>query len=162
MDCSGIKVGNSYCVEVNNGNPPSSTSVPTSTTMPPTSTMSPAGSPKPSPTQEGLIDTCQRFYKAETGDTCDIIQRKFNIFSLEQLISWNPAVMSDCKSLWAGYYYCIGIPGTPTSAPPVTSATFTSTLTTPTPTGPTPTQPGIISTCNRYHQAISGDTCSAK
>lgn len=57
--------------------------------------------------------------------------------------TWNPAVGSDCSSLFLGYYYCVGVPGTPTSKPSVTSVPTTTSP----PAGPTPTQTGIISSC---------------
>ncbi|RHZ63585.1 LysM peptidoglycan-binding domain-containing protein [Aspergillus thermomutatus] len=138
-DCSGIKVGNSYCVEVNHGQPR-----PTTTTTTSTST------PKPSPTQTGLIDTCTTFYLAVAGDTCDKIVAKYGTFTTAEFISWNPAVGADCSGLWAKTYYCVGIPGTPTTKP--------TTTTTPT-GGPSPTQTGIISTCNSFYMAVAGDTC---
>ncbi|KAI0487065.1 hypothetical protein F4859DRAFT_510848 [Xylaria cf. heliscus] len=138
-DCSGLVVGNSYCVEV--------TRKATTTT---TTTATPTGSPKPSPTQEGLIDSCTTFYKAVTGDTCDKIVSKYGTFTKAQFISWNPAVLSDCSGIWAATYYCVGIPGTPTT--PATN----------TPTGspkPSPTQDGLIDSCTTFYKAVTGDTC---
>ncbi|KAM5430480.1 hypothetical protein McanMca71_007204 [Microsporum canis] len=149
-NCDGIVVGNSYCVEVNYGLPPTGTSM--MTTMKPT----PTGSPIPSPTQSGIIDSCTNFYQAASGDNCDSIVRKFGTFSLEDFYAWNPAVGSSCTGLWAGYHYCVGIPGTPSHPPTTTSAPMTTTTI---PAGPSPTQDGIISTCTKYHKAVSGDTC---
>ncbi|EFQ99447.1 LysM domain-containing protein [Nannizzia gypsea CBS 118893] len=146
-DCSGLWAGYYYCVGV-----PGTPTAPPSTTMPPTPT-APSG---PSPTQGGIIATCRQWYKAESGDTCLKIVDKYRTFSLAQFQSWNPAVGSDCTGLWAGYYYCIGIPGTPTQP---TSTSTSRPPTTTTPSGPSPTQPGIISTCNRFHQAVAGDSC---
>ncbi|KAF3389261.1 LysM domain-containing protein [Penicillium rolfsii] len=140
-DCSGIKVGNSYCVEANNGQPR-----PTTTSSTPTST----ATPKPSPTQDGLIDTCKAFYLAVAGDTCDKIVAKYGgTFATADFIAWNPAVGSDCSGIWAKTYYCVGVPGTPTGNPSTTTPTG----------GPSPTQDGIISTCSRFYQAVAGDTC---
>ncbi|RYO96244.1 hypothetical protein DL763_003318 [Monosporascus cannonballus] len=143
-DCSGIKVGNSYCVEVNYGFP-RPTTVSSSSTVQPT----PTGDPKPSPTQDGLIGTCSRFYLAVAGDTCDKIVKKYGTFTFDDFLEWNPAVGDDCSGLWAKTYYCVGVPGTPT-APPTT------------PTGdpkPSPTQDGLIDTCIRFYLAVAGDTC---
>ncbi|GIJ81614.1 hypothetical protein Asppvi_000113 [Aspergillus pseudoviridinutans] len=138
-DCSGIKVGNSYCVEVNHGTPRPTTTTPTST-----------ATPKPSPTQDGLIDTCTTFYMAVAGDTCDKIVAKYGTFTSAEFLSWNPAVGADCSGLWAKTYYCVGIPGTPTTKPSTTAV----------PTGvPSPTQSGLISTCNNFYMAVAGDTC---
>ncbi|KAK2669839.1 LysM domain superfamily [Fusarium oxysporum f. sp. vasinfectum] len=57
-DCSGIQLGHSYCVEVNNGfprddDPPKVTSTKDTKPEP-----EPTRDTKPSPTQDGLIDTC--------------------------------------------------------------------------------------------------------
>ncbi|GAB1211881.1 hypothetical protein ATERTT37_001005 [Aspergillus terreus] len=133
--CSGIQVGYYYCV----GTPST-----------PTTTTTPTG---PAPTQTGIIATCNNFYQAVSGDTCDKIVAKHGTFSLSQFLSWNPAVGSDCSGLIATYYYCVGVPGTSTSK---TTTTTTST----TASGPSPTQTGIISTCNRYHKAVDGDSCA--
>ncbi|KAK2746093.1 hypothetical protein FQN57_003433 [Myotisia sp. PD_48] len=141
-DCSGIKVGNSYCVES-----PTEPTTPTTTSNPTTTTTTPTG---PSPTQDGIISTCVRFHKAESGDTCQTVVDKYGTFSFDQFMLWNTAVTADCGGFWLGYYYCVGVPGTPTTKPTQS----------PTPTGPSPTQTGIISTCNRYHKAESGDSCS--
>ncbi|RDW72383.1 uncharacterized protein DSM5745_07555 [Aspergillus mulundensis] len=142
-DCSGIVVGNSYCVEVNYGTP-----LPTPTTAEPTAT----ASPKPSPTQEGLADTCTAFYMAATGDSCQKIVDKYRTFTVDDFLTWNPAVGEDCAGLWAEYYYCVGVPGTPTTPLPTPT-------TTPTPTGPSPTQDGIVENCTTFYQAAKGDTC---
>ncbi|KAJ2970858.1 hypothetical protein NUW58_g9574 [Xylaria curta] len=139
-DCSGIKVGNSYCVEV--------TRKPTTTSS--TNVPTPTGTPKPSPTQEGLIESCTTFYKAVKGDTCDKVVTKYGTFTATQFKEWNPAVGEDCSGIWAETYYCVGIPGTPTS-PPTTS-----------PTGapkPSPTQEGLIESCTTFYKAVKGDTC---
>ncbi|KAI3542564.1 hypothetical protein CSPX01_06769 [Colletotrichum filicis] len=68
-DCSGIVVGNSYCVEVNYGLPRPTARV--TATLPATTTTT--GPSKPSPTQEGLAEDCNTFYFAVSGDTCDKI-----------------------------------------------------------------------------------------
>lgn len=145
-DCSGIKVGNSYCVEA----PPSVTKT---TTRPSTSTSpTPTGSPKPSPTQGGLIETCTRFYKAVKDDTCDAIVRRYGTFTVAQFKTWNPAVGATCSGLWADTYYCVGVEGTPT-APPTVTATGTP--------KPSPTQDGLIESCVRFYKAVADDSCDA-
>lgn len=71
--------------------------------------------------------------------------------------TWNPAVGKDCSGLWVGYYYCVGVPGTTTSAPTKTTATATE------PTGsknPTVLQKGLIKGYALFHQAGKGDTCA--
>jgi hypothetical protein len=150
-DCSGIKVGNSYCVEVTRKPEPTSTT-PTSSKAP---TPTPSKVVKPSPTQEGLIGTCTNFYFAVANDNCEKIAKKFGTFSVSEFISWNPAVGDDCSGIWAKTYYCVGIPGTPTA--PVTTNTIA-----PTPTGsskPSPTQEGLIDSCTNFYFTVAGDNC---
>jgi hypothetical protein len=103
-----------YCV----GIPGTPTAPVTSITVTPTQT----GTPKPSPTQDGLISTCQKFYFAgkklatQTSDrkyplifplrlvkddTCAKVVKKYGTFTLKEFITWNPAVGEDCSSIWA-------------------------------------------------------------
>ncbi|KXX76783.1 hypothetical protein MMYC01_209123 [Madurella mycetomatis] len=145
-DCSGIKIGNSYCVEVNWGIPSTTT-----TTAAPTSTTT----PKPSPTQPGLIDTCTKFYRAVSGDICVGIAAAYGNFTFADFLAWNPAVGQDCSGLRAGWYYCVQGPKTPTTV--TSSPTPTETCN---PTAPTPTQPVAICGCTKWHEIVSGDTCS--
>lgn len=81
-DCSGIKIGNSYCVEVTRKPKPTS-SKPTSTSSP-----TPTKSPKPSPTQDGLTDNCTSFYFAVKDDNCQKIVKKYGTFTVTEFISW--------------------------------------------------------------------------
>ena len=68
-----------------------------------------------------------------------MIVMEFETFSKSEFIKWNPAVLSDCTGLVIGDYYCVAIPGTPT-----TRTTSLSPL-------PTPSVPaGTISTCSEY------------
>ncbi|CAD6446761.1 ebb40fb2-5fe2-4202-a0f0-7e45d98b00a8 [Sclerotinia trifoliorum] len=158
-DCSGLRIGNSYCVEVNFGLPrptttlklTSTSSSSTLTTPIPTTT----GTPKPSPTQPGLIEACTTFHYAVSGDDCSLIVAKYGTFTFADFLAWNPAVGSACTGLWASTWYCVGVPGTPTVRPTSTSSTSTSTSA----SGPTPTQSGIVGTCSRWHLAVSGDDC---
>jgi hypothetical protein len=144
-DCSGIKVGNSYCVEVNpNQKPTSSNPSPTSATPTPTKAV------KPSPTQDGLIDSCTNFYFAVANDNCEKIAKQYGTFSVADFIKWNPAVGASCGGLWAKTYYCVGIPGTATPKP--------STTVQPSPTSsgngiatPQPTQPGMVTNCDAFY-----------
>jgi hypothetical protein len=142
-------------VERNWGEPIPDEPTTTTTTTTTTSTR-PTGTPKPSPTQPGLIESCTSFYKAVSGDTCDGIVAKYGTFSLATFKEWNPAVGSECRSLWAETYYCVGIPGAPTSRPSTTQSTTTTGV-----PKPSPTQPGLIDSCVRFYKAVSGDTCDA-
>ncbi|KAM0388596.1 hypothetical protein ACHAQC_009633 [Fusarium culmorum] len=155
-DCSGIIVGHSYCVEINFGNPeePEKTDV----------TSIDVSGPEPTDTeephilaQEGLIESCVDLHKASEGDTCAGIVSRFGTFDFDTFFKWNPAVGKDCSGLWAGYYYCVGVPGTTTSAPAKTTATVTE----PTDSkNPTVLQKGLINGCALFHQAGKGDTCA--
>ncbi|GJC89962.1 lysM domain-containing protein ARB_05157 [Colletotrichum liriopes] len=142
-DCSGIKVGQEYCVERNWGIPPSETT--TGSTPGPTSTT-------PSPVQEGIINTCTSYHKAVSGDDCGKIVAQYGSFVFADFLKWNPAVGETCGGLWLGYYYCVAVPGTSTRTTTAASV--------PTSTVPSPVQEGIINTCTSYHKAVSGDDCS--
>lgn len=137
-DCSGTVAGHSYCVEVNYGNP-----LPTSPTNPTTPTTKPTTGP--SPTQEGIIKDCKTFYKAVDGDSCQKIVDSYGTFKLADFIKWNPAVGGSCNGLLASYYYCVGMPDTPTTPPPTN--------------GPSPQQEGITKDCKAWYKVATGDSC---
>ncbi|OQE00087.1 hypothetical protein PENVUL_c059G04710 [Penicillium vulpinum] len=130
--CSGLWANTYACVSVI-GHTPNPTTTTTTTTKPPPTTTSATG---PSPTQSGLTATCVTFYKAQNGDTCEIIARqKFRyIYSLPLFKRWNPAVGENCDNLLPGYYYCVA---TELHQP----------------------MPGIIDTCKGYYQVKDGDSC---
>jgi LysM repeat protein len=154
--CSGFDVNQEYCVERNWGNPlPTSTSSTRSTTTRSSASSGPTNS-FPSPVTDGIIQTCNAFYKVASGDTCDGIVSRYGTFTLAQFLAWNPAIGSGCRNLWAETYYCVGIPGTPTARPSSTTRTTTTGV-----PKPSPTQPGLISSCVRFYKAISGDTCDS-
>ncbi|KAH7147281.1 hypothetical protein DER46DRAFT_670872 [Fusarium sp. MPI-SDFR-AT-0072] len=153
-DCSGMKVGHSYYVEVNNGIPRPGESSSTTTSA---AQASPTKDSKPSPTQDKLIDTCTDFYQAKKGDTCPkVIAEYKNTFNFDDLFKWNPATGDDCSGIWANYWYCVGVPGTPTAALTQT-AEFTAKPTGP--SKPTATQEGLIRSCTSFHMASKGETC---
>ncbi|KAI4184895.1 MAG: hypothetical protein L6R41_004448 [Letrouitia leprolyta] len=150
-NCGSLFVGYYVCVGVP-GTPTTRSSI--------TSTTTTATSSGPSPTQSGIISTCTKYYKAVSGDSCEVISNKFGTFTVAQFESWNPAVGADCGQLFLGYYYCIAIPGTPTTRSTATTSTKTTSKTTSTTSaGPSPTQTGIISSCTKYYKTVSGDTC---
>jgi hypothetical protein len=80
--------------------------------------------PSVSPTQTGIAPSCIRYHNAVSGDTCQAISDAYDL-SVDAFEDMNPAVGSDCKSLWLGYYYCVAVPETSksTSARQSTSAT---------------------------------------
>ncbi|KAK3898880.1 hypothetical protein C8A05DRAFT_37524 [Staphylotrichum tortipilum] len=70
--------------------------------------------------------------------------------STAQFVQWNPAAKSDCSGLWASTWACVGIIGNP-----VTTTTGNGVAT------PAPIQPGMVTSCNKFYQVKSGDTCDA-
>lgn len=93
-----------------------------------------------------------KYYKSQSGDNCAVIAKKFGTFTVDDFISWNPAVQQDCSKLFLDYYYCVAVPGTPTT--PINSPTPT-----PTQHGPQPQQPGITDRCDNYYKVGNGDNC---
>ncbi|KAL2820056.1 hypothetical protein BJX63DRAFT_418597 [Aspergillus granulosus] len=83
---------------------PASTSTSTTTASTTTSTTSPT----PTPTQENISKNCTKFHKVESGDQCGTLASD-NDISLDDFYSWNPDVGDECKSLWLGYFVCVGI-----------------------------------------------------
>ncbi|OGM41739.1 LysM domain protein [Aspergillus bombycis] len=152
----------SYCVEA--PTVPTTTEKTTTTTETPattTSTSTGAGATTttavgPSPTQTGLISSCNAFYYVQKDDSCWGIANSYGNFTVEQFYSWNPAVKADCSGLQPSYYVCVGVAGS-------TSSTTTSKATTASPTTTSaphsPQQSGIISSCNNYYFVEAGDGC---
>lgn len=54
-----------------------------------------------------MTGECKKFYRVKAGEYCDKICKDNNI-SIEEFISWNPAVAPDCTLVMKDYYYCIG------------------------------------------------------
>ncbi|KAF5000825.1 hypothetical protein FGRMN_1433 [Fusarium graminum] len=161
-DCSGIQVGHSYCVEVNNGfpreeEPPEITSTKVTSTK--ETKPEPTKDTEHSPVQDGLIETCTAFYKAKKGDTCAKIVAENGTFGFDDFFKWNPAVEKDCSGIWADTWYCVGVPGTPTDIPTKTTTTATATKATGS-VKPSVTQEGLIQSCISFHQAAKGETCA--
>ncbi|KAL8738008.1 MAG: hypothetical protein Q9181_001147 [Wetmoreana brouardii] len=119
-----------YCVGVTGGGGGSPT-----TTAPPTTTSAVA----PSPTQSGISPYCNKYSETKSGDYCSKFAQD-NHISADDLYTWNTVLGSggsNCNTqLFLGYYYCVGI------APP------------------SPTQSGLVSNCNDYAKAVSGDYCA--
>ncbi|OBS25924.1 hypothetical protein FPOA_06457 [Fusarium poae] len=163
-DCSGIQVGHSYCVEVNNGFPREEDPIESTNSGDPKpeptqdSEPEPTKEPEHSPTQDGLIDTCTGFYKAVKGDTCAKVLSKHNIV-FDDFLKWNPAIEKDCSGLWADTWYCVDVPGASHVTPSVTSKpTVTSTSSVDL---HSPTQEGLAQKCNKFHKVTSTTTCSS-
>lgn len=82
--CSGLWLGYYYCVG---------------------DTCNPAA---PTPTQPTPTCGCKRWHQVGSGNTCDSIQRQYGI-SQANFNKWNPGVGSDCRTLWLGYFVCVGV-----------------------------------------------------
>ncbi|PLB44330.1 hypothetical protein P170DRAFT_503006 [Aspergillus steynii IBT 23096] len=165
-----LNEGWSYCVEAPAVKPTTTKKTTTTTTTKATTTTSStlkttttaatttrAGGP--SPTQTGLISTCNSYYFVQNGDSCWAIVNSYGSFTLDQFYSWNPAVKSDCSGLQSGYYVCVGVVGS--GATTTTSKKATTTTAPPkTTTDPhSPRQSGIASNCNSYYFVEAGDEC---
>ena len=148
--CSSLLLDYYYCIAV----PGTPTTRSTTSTTKTTSTLF-----DHTPTQTGIISSCIKYYKTVSGDTCQVISDRFGTFGVASFISWNPAVESDCSQLYLSYYYCIAVPGTPTTRTSTSTTKTMSKTPTPTPKGPQPQQPGIVSNCNKYYLVKSGDSC---
>ncbi|KAG4220911.1 hypothetical protein PC116_g30610 [Phytophthora cactorum] len=123
LDCSGIKVGHPYCVEaddVQSVSPstmasitpaaihlPSVTQKTLASNYTSTSTITATAS-SPTIMQKGIARGCNAYHKAVAGDTCSKIVSKYKIPSPAQFIKWNPAVEADCSGLKMNYFYCVG------------------------------------------------------
>ncbi|KAI6778187.1 LysM domain-containing protein [Emericellopsis cladophorae] len=75
---------------------------------PTTPTTTSNGIATPTPIQDGMIRNCKKFHLLKTGQTCETIQKQYKV-TLASLIKWNPAIGSDCRSLWANTHLCVGI-----------------------------------------------------
>ncbi|KAF3482056.1 uncharacterized protein GIQ15_04815 [Arthroderma uncinatum] len=117
-------------------------------------TMVPAGEPAPTPTQSGISPRCTEYALASKSDTCDSLSRLWHI-SRTDFFSWNQVLGlkgENCDTqLFLGYYYCIGVLDSPTATAP--AATPTKAI------ARGPTQSGIIPTCNKLVESISGLGC---
>ncbi|KAL1306478.1 hypothetical protein AAFC00_005173 [Neodothiora populina] len=149
--CQNLWLNTSYCVAG-----PGWTNVTYASSTSAIITMSSTSSGgSPGPTQSGIVAGCDQWYVVVNKDTCQSIAANFSI-SITQFENWNPAVGSDCKSLWLNEAYCVHVPGATTIAPSSTSsAAPTTTVVQP----PGPTQSGIASNCNAYAIPIANDGC---
>lgn len=107
----------------------------------------------PSPTGTGSPTDCAAWYLTTTGDDCETLVAEFGTFSQADFVGWNPSVWSDCSNVLVGTYYCVAVPGTPTTR---TAALSTS-------AAPTaiPTQVGMAADCGDVWLVSSTDTCSS-
>ncbi|MCJ1257535.1 hypothetical protein MMC24_005361 [Lignoscripta atroalba] len=161
--CTSLSLGTNYCISTDTigvialdqyeGDPPPPSSTGTITSAPTSTQTTGNGITTPTPTQSGMTPRCNKFYKIAPGDGCYDIANNNNI-ALNDFYAWNPAVGTDCGTLYLDYYVCIGVViPTSTTAPPTT--TTSATVVSP----PGPTQPGIAPTCNKYVMQQAGVYC---
>jgi hypothetical protein len=98
-----------------------------------------------------MVTNCKTFYLVAAGDQCGL-NTTANGITLADFYAWNPAVGSECESLWAQHYVCVGVIGG--TAAPTTVSPGNGVAT------PTPIQPGMITTCKKFHRVVSGDHCA--
>lgn len=95
------------CIGVNGITP-----TPTASSQSTTSTQSPTtsawGVTTPSPVQSGMSQDCNSFYKVKSGDGCYDIANDHGI-SLDDFYKYNPAVSTDCSTLYPDYFVCVGV-----------------------------------------------------
>ncbi|KFY50521.1 hypothetical protein V495_00205 [Pseudogymnoascus sp. VKM F-4514 (FW-929)] len=155
--------GFAFCIETNFGGETSSSSAttlvtvstPTTTTTTTTTTSPGNGISTPTPYQAGMTVSCNSFRLIVTNDQCGSIATEAGV-SLSDFYLWNPAIGSSCRSLWAGYYVCVGIIGgsTPTkSSAPSTTFPGNGVST------PTPIQPGMTTSCGAFPLVQANEQC---
>ncbi|KAF5229853.1 hypothetical protein FAUST_10152 [Fusarium austroamericanum] len=141
--CTSLLVGYWVCVGVPGWQPPAK---PTST-KPSTPTN---GIATPTPIQEGMTKSCNKFHPVSSTTTCSSIQNYYKI-TLAQLTAWNKALKSDCSGLWAGYNVCVGVIGQkPTPTNPGNGIQT-----------PSPLQSGVTKNCKKFHLVASTTTCAS-
>ncbi|KLU86294.1 hypothetical protein MAPG_05309 [Magnaporthiopsis poae ATCC 64411] len=189
VSCPTLETGKAYCVigEWTPDPQPTTTASSTTTTSgtstrPTTTPTTTAPSPTNTPQMPGIVANCNRFYKVQSGDGCDVVAQK-NGITVSQLRSWNTEINDSCSNLWLGYYICVGVQsgdGCDIVAQKngITVSQLRSWNTeindscsnlwlgyyicvgVPGATNPnTPALPGAVSNCDKWHKIASGDTC---
>ncbi|KAE8151872.1 hypothetical protein BDV25DRAFT_138471 [Aspergillus avenaceus] len=132
-DCKGLRPSYYYCVAAF-----PSGSLP----MPPTVTTA------PTPTHTGITSDCKAWYRREDHDLCSDIAQYFGTFSEEEFKKWNPAVGHRCEGLINGHWYCVAVPGTPSTRTSI-------------PLFPTsiPRQPNVAKNCTRWWHVSPQEDC---
>lgn len=147
-------LGYAYCIRG-----PGFTSSSSSSTSRPSSTAVVA----PGPTQTGIVSSCTKFSKANSGEFCSAFAQRIGI-TLAQLYAWNTVLGpngENCGSLfWADEYYCVAA-STPAGGSSTTKTTSKPATTPTSVVAPGPTQTGIAANCNKYAKANSGEFCSS-
>lgn len=133
--CDGLWLGYYYCVA--NFNSTSEVPLPTVTEAPTASTA------------PGSAPSCTAWYSTTPDDSCDTIVSMFGRFSQADFVSWNPSLDSTCSNLKPSLYYCVAVPGTPSTRTAAYPSTTTTSSGPAVPTGCTSTWlVGVDETCD--------------
>ncbi|KAK4118091.1 carbohydrate-binding module family 50 protein [Parathielavia appendiculata] len=143
-NCQSIWLNTYVCVGVIGGT--------ATTSSPPTTTTTGNGIQTPSPIQEGMTKSCNKFHLVVSGDGCVNIGSQYGV-STAQLVAWNPAIGTNCQTLWLNTYLCVGVIGSTTTSTPSSTTTGNGVVT------PTPTREGMTPDCTGFHFVVSGNTC---
>jgi hypothetical protein len=98
-----------------------------------------------------MVTDCKTFYLVVAGDQCGLNATAMGI-TLADFYAWNPAVGSACEALLSQYYVCVGVIGGTVAQTTTSPGNGVAT--------PTPIQPGMITTCKKFHLVVSGDQCA--
>lgn len=166
-DCSGFITGVYVCVGVLGSKSTTKTSIKTTaTSAKPTSTKPGNGISTPTPTQAGMVSSCNKFHFVTSSDTGRYDLAAASNIALNDFYAWNPAVKTDCSGLITGVYVCIGVAGSGSSTKATSQkATTTSKTTTTTRpangiTTPTPHQSKMVTNCKKFDKTkASNDYC---
>ncbi|EWC46485.1 hypothetical protein DRE_04208 [Drechslerella stenobrocha 248] len=150
--CDSLVPDTKYCV----GAPekPTPTTAPTSKPPPPKpTTTQPVGNgiATPTPIQNGMTKSCNKFHMVTAGQNCPAIISKFPGTTIDLLAQWNPAIGKQCTGLWADTYICVSIIGwkpSPVQPPPSNG--------TPSPIGANTTKD-----CKKWTLVKAGESCQA-
>lgn len=134
-NCDGLWLGYYYCVASFNST--SEVPLPTVTEQPTTSTA------------PGSVALCTAWYSTTPDDTCATILTMFGRFSQADFVSWNPSLNSACSNLQPSLYYCVAVPGTPSTR----TAAYTSTTT-------ASSAPALPTGCTSTWFVGADDTCA--
>jgi hypothetical protein len=138
-NCDGLLAGYWYCVMAFDWD---------ELPMPPTVTT------QPSPVQTGTTGDCRAWYLATGTDDCAFISSIFGTFSPADFVAWNPAVQADCSAIKKDTYYCVGVPGTPTTRSTAVQEPTAA-------PSERPTQEGIAPGCGTFWLVSRTDTCAS-
>lgn len=67
-----------------------------------------------------MVDNCNKFYKVQKDENCDIVAGK-NGITRKDLQTWNTELGDDCSGIWADVYVCVNVIGrdpSPTTTKP--------------------------------------------